>query len=154
MLFYLAILEIIWPLPVIRWLLRAINLDYVESECNRIGMGLWSLVIELSRKYFVGERARGPGNFARWALKLLNPTLHTIAVSSMLNANAAFGSLALELCESIPLYLSSLSTTRTSFNGKRKLNRLVRLIRKFPPASVQIENMPAIYSKCLLSESP
>lgn len=97
--------------------------------------------------------AEGPGNFARWALKLLNPALRTIAVSSMLNANAAFGSLALELCESIPLYLSSLPTTRTSFNGKRKLNRPVHLMRKFPPASIQIENMSAIYSKCLLSET-
>lgn len=82
--------------------------------------------------------SRTPGNFARWVLKLLNPAMRAIAVSSMLNANAAFGSLALELRESqfpFAFLLSSFLYDPHEFNGRRKLNRPVRLIRKFPPAS-------------------
>lgn len=108
--------------------LWTINLNYVKFEHNRIRKGFRSSVIELSRKYFVGGEYRTPGNFARWALKLLNPALRAIAVSSMLNANAAFGSLAFELRESqfpFTFLLSSFPYDPHEFNGRRKLNRPV-----------------------------
>lgn len=148
-------LEIIWLLPVIRWLLHPHNkfgLRWIWTQSDR--KGIVELDNRIKSEVFC-QRAGGPGNFARRVLKLLNPALRAIAVSSMLNANAAFGSLDPELRESIPLCLSSLPTTRTSFNGRMEVEPpLVHLIRKFPPASVQIENMLAIYSKCLPSEGP